>query len=79
MWLADKQFELPSNWTGVSNKVGGECVYIYIVYFVQDVSCAFNWSLTGFIIWKRATGTFCCFYVALKKESPPDSEPREGE
>ncbi len=28
--LIGLQFVLPSNWTGVPNKVAGECVYIYI-------------------------------------------------
>ncbi len=38
MWLADEQFVLPSNWTGVPNKVAGECVcvcvcgHVYVVY-----------------------------------------------
>ncbi len=30
IWLADQQFVLPSNLTGVPNKVTGECIYVYV-------------------------------------------------
>ncbi len=30
MWLADQQFVLPINWTGVPNKMAGECIYTYM-------------------------------------------------
>ncbi len=36
MWLADSQFVLPSNWTGVANKVAGdgECMCVYCEYLL---------------------------------------------
>ncbi len=36
MWLADSQFVLPNNWTGVANKVAGdsECMCVYCEYLL---------------------------------------------
>ncbi len=39
MWLAEWQFVLPNNWTGVPNKVAGLCVYVCVCVCMYVYVC----------------------------------------
>ncbi len=39
---------LPSNWTGVPNKVAGECMCVYCVYLL----CIYKYTYMQYIFWK---------------------------
>ncbi len=51
MWLADQQFVLPSDLTGVPNKVAGECIYMGSEHYWKII-------LTFIFIFKE-TNVYC--------------------